>query len=78
MNVREAAIHAAIQALLDSHGDGYQLAEHVIVMGLERVDGDGIESTIWYWAPADQPLWKTGGLIEMGARMVEAADADDD
>lgn len=78
MNRDEQWVREALQTILDAHGDGYQLAEHVVVMGLERVSADGIESTVWYWTPAGQPEWKSAGLLEMGARMLDDADTDID
>ena len=47
----EAQIRVAIQALLDSLGDGWGLAQHVIIMGIERVVDGEIEATSWYWTP---------------------------
>jgi len=58
-----ARIRAAVQALLDAAGDGYQLGPLVISMGLERVTDDGIESTHWYWTPPGQATWITTGLL---------------
>ena len=78
MNGDEQRVREALQAILDAHGDGYQLAEHVIVMGLERVTAEGIESTAWYWAPASQALWKTSGLLETGAWMLDEHGSDID
>lgn len=60
-----ARVRAAIQAVLDAHPDGFQLAQFVIAMGLERVTPDGdIEAIPWVWAPPSQPDWMTGGLLE--------------
>jgi hypothetical protein len=67
----EAQIHAAIQALLDSLGDGWALAQHVIIMGIERVIDGEIEATSWYWCPASQPEWMTDGLMDHGMRLRE-------
>lgn len=67
----EAQIRAAIQALLDSSGDGWALAQHVIIMGIERVVDGEIEATSWYWAPPAQPEWMTDGLIDHGVRLRE-------
>ena len=72
------ALRAAIQGLLDAHGDHWQLAEHLVVMALERVGDDGIESVVWYWSPADQAGWKNAGLLEAAARMLDDADSDID
>lgn len=59
------AVRAAVQAILDHHGDGWSVAQYVICMGLERVTSDGsIEAIPWMWAPPDQADWMTGGLIE--------------
>lgn len=71
-------LRAALQSLLDAHGDHWQLAEHVVVMALERVGPDGIESVVWYWTPAEQAWWKNAGLLEAAARMLDDADTDID
>lgn len=63
----------AIQAVLDSEQDGWCVGQFVVVMGLERVTGDGdLESTPWYWCPPLQPEWMTWGLIDAatGLRLV--------
>lgn len=58
-------IHKAIQQMLDAHGDGWSVAQVVVVMGLERVTPEGrIESTPWVWTPRDQPEWMTDGLLD--------------
>lgn len=67
----EAQIRRAIQALLDSSGDGWALTQHVIIMGIERVVDGEIEATSWYWAPPSQPEWMTDGLIDHGSRLRE-------
>ncbi len=70
------ALRAALQSLLDSHGDHWQLAEHLVVMGLERVTADGIEAVVWVWSPGDQADWKNAGLLEAAARLIEERDED--
>lgn len=61
----EQKIRAAVQALLDEHGDGWELGQIVIAMGLERVTADGrLESSAWVWAPAEQADWMTTGLLD--------------
>lgn len=57
-------IRAAIQKILDDCGDGWTLADYVVVMGLERIDSDQeLESTSWWLAGKGQASWKTAGLI---------------
>ena len=73
----EAQIRVAIQALLDSLGDGWGLAQHVIIMGIERVVDGEIEATSWYWTPPSQPDWMTDGLIDHGMRLREEDPAGD-
>lgn len=66
-----AQVRAAVQNILDAAGDGYQVTQMVICMGLERVvDGD-IESTSWFWTPPGQPDWMTAGLIEAALEIRE-------
>lgn len=63
-------IREAIQAMLDAHGDGWQCAQFVICMGLERVTADGeLESSPWIWAPGQQPDWQTDGLLDAAMEM---------
>ena len=70
-------IRAAIQKLLDTEGDGYQLTQFVLALGLERMNADGhIESTAWVWAPKEQPDWQTDGLLKAAVDMREDADID--
>ena len=63
-------IRQAVQAMLDAHGDGWQCAELVVCMALERVDASGeLESGPWIWTPHDQPEWKTDGLLEAAVEL---------
>jgi len=57
-------LRSAIQQLLNVEGDGWQLDDFVLALGLQRINGDGIvESTAWVWSPAEQADWKTDGLL---------------
>lgn len=67
---------AAIQTWLDAQGDGWTVSQCIVVMGLERVTDDGIESTPWIWAPPDQPDWMTDGLLIAAEEMRDTADTD--
>lgn len=73
----EDQIRVAIQALLDSLGDGWMLAQHVIIMGLERVIDGEIQAISWYWCPAAQAEWMTDGLMEHGFRLREEDPSND-
>jgi hypothetical protein len=69
----------AIQRLLDNHGDGWTLDQHVIVMALQRLSPQGdVENIVWYYVPADQPDWQTAGLLERAIRLSEATTEDHD
>jgi len=58
-------VRTALQAILEAEGDGYQVSQFVVVMGLERFTSAGqIESTAWTWAPDWQPAWMTDGLLD--------------
>lgn len=72
----EAAVRDAIQQLLDEQGDGWQVAQVVIVMGLERMTDGSLDSTPWLWSPPDQPGWQTDGLLEVAMGLPAAADDD--
>ena len=71
-------VRAAIQAKLDELGDGWQLAQHVIVMSLERVTDAGIETIAWYWTPDDQADWMTTGLLDRTLDLNQQANASRD
>lgn len=58
-------IKDAIQKVLDTHGDGWAVAQFVVGMGLERIVDDQVEAVPWIYAPMGQPDWMTEKLIEM-------------
>lgn len=63
-------IREAIQRLLNASGDGWSVAQYVIAMGLERIAPNGeVESTVWYWAPGNQPEWQTAGLLDRASEL---------
>lgn len=58
-------LHAAIQAILDAAGDGWNVNQFVVAMGIERITSDGeLESATWWIAPRSQPEWQTDKLLE--------------
>ena len=71
------AIRAAIQALFDADGDGWQVGQWVAIVGIERVRDDNIESTSWYVHPPDQAEWMTTGLLEAVRELRAGAEAAD-
>lgn len=57
-------IRTAIQQVLDAYGDGWTIADFVVVMGLERVSSTGeLETMPWWCAPPQQAEWVTDGPI---------------
>jgi len=71
-------IRAALQKLVNEDAEGWAVAQFVVVMGLERIAEDGsIEGTAWYWQPADQADWITGGLLDAAQDIRASADYDD-
>lgn len=71
-------IRAAVQAMLDSHGDGWSLSQVVVCMALERVNPNGeVESMPWLWAPPQQPGWMTAGLIDAASELLDWSRSDD-
>lgn len=69
----------AIQHYLDTHGDGWTLDQHVIVMALQRLSPQGdLENVVWYYVPADQPSWQTAGLLDRAVRLSDEATEDTD
>lgn len=71
-------IRAAIQHMLDTLGDGWQIAQHVIAMSLERVHDGQVETTAWYWSPPGQPDWMTTGLLDAAVELDVDANHDTD
>ena len=70
-------IRSAIQSILDGEGDGWQVGQFVLAMGIERWRGEGVESSAWVWAPPDQPEWMSCGLLESAREMMrETSDTD--
>lgn len=72
-------VRAAIQAVLDKVGDGWQLGpSFVVAMGLERIVGGELEAVAWYMTPQGQADWATDGLLLAVIAVREADDDDDD
>lgn len=68
-----------LQQILNLSGDGWQLAQHVICMGLERVNSDGqLECTAWVYSPPDQADWMSDGLLQACLELRQSCEADDD
>lgn len=71
-------IRAAIQAMLDDLGGGWQCAQHVVAIGLERIDSGGhIETAACCWSPPGQPDWMTTGLLGRAVDLDAEANIDD-
>ena len=69
------AVRAAIQALFDADGEGWQVGQWVTVVGLERLrDGGGVEATSWWVSPPQQAEWMTDGLLESAKELRETAE----
>jgi hypothetical protein len=74
----EDMIRTAIQKLMERDGEGWQVQDFVVALGLQRLNADGhLESTPWVWAPTDQPEWHTDGLLRAAIDMRDSADTDD-
>ena len=72
-------IREAIQQFLNDAGDGWNLTQYVVAMGLQRIDSNGnVESIAWYYAPEGQADWQTGGLLEEASALHENAEEDED
>lgn len=68
-----------LQVMLDNAGDGWQIAQHAVCLGLERVNSDGeLEFTPWIWTPPNQAEWMTDGLIRAVMELRLDADIDTD
>lgn len=71
------AVRAALQAILDNDGEGWQLgASFVVVMGIERITNGGIEAVAWYTHPAGQADWTTDGLLRAAVDLRAGFDED--
>jgi hypothetical protein len=72
-------LRAALQYLLNSEGDGWQLSHYVVVLGLQRMDaGGGVENTVWMTVPHEQPDYVTDGLVTAAEEMRACADTEGD
>lgn len=72
-------LREAIQEFLDKEGDGWNLTQYVVAMGLQKINDSGeIESIAWYVAPDEQADWQTGGLLEEAVALHKEADEDED
>lgn len=73
----QARLRDAIQAVLDEQGDGWDIGQYVLALGLERIRDGVIESTAWVWAPPQQPEWQTDGLLLAACDLRDTADTSD-
>ena len=72
-------LRQAIQNVLDSAGDGYQLAHYVVVMGIQKIDADGaVTSSAWLAHPIDQADYVTDGLLNSADEMRAWAGVEDE
>jgi hypothetical protein len=65
-----------IQQRLDTEGEGWQAAHYVVVIGLERITGDGVEHHSCMYNAANQPDYITTGLLDKADEM-STADVED-
>ena len=72
-------IREAIQKWLNDEGEGWNLTQFVVAMGLERIQSDGaIESIAWYHAPESQADWQTAGLLDEAAALHKSSESEED
>ena len=72
-------LRESLQYMLDCEGDGWQLVHHVVAMGLQKMDANGvITSTTWMVVPAEQPDYVTDGLVQAAEDMRASCDIEDD
>lgn len=76
MNAAEY-LRRCIQKILDD-GDGWQVDQFVICLGLERIVDGRVESTPWVWSPPEQPDWQTDGLMRAAWELRCDSDVDSD
>lgn len=74
----EDNIRTAVQAALDTAGDGWSLGQIVICMGIERYYDGEFQSAAWVWAPRNQPEWMTDGLLRAAEDLRMGCDAESD
>lgn len=68
-----------IQTMLNNAEDGWNLAQFVLCMGLERVTSDGeLECTAWVWSPPGQADWMTDGLLQASMDLRQSCEHEDD
>ena len=69
----------AIQAVLDSAGDGWHLAHYVVVTGIQRLNSEGhVDTAVWTAAPIDQAEYITDGLLTSAEEIRSACQVDND
>lgn len=71
-------LRTALQALLDSEGDGWMISHYVVVLGIEKVTAAEIKSSVWLAVPHAQPDYVSDGLLAAGVDMRENADLEED
>ena len=71
-------LRAALQEILDTEGEGWQVDAFVICLGLERISDGTVESTPWIWMPAEQPDWVTDGLLNASQDLRYITEVDSD
>lgn len=68
-------VRKAIQSLLDEDGEGWQVDDYVICVGLERIEDGHIETAAWYYAPVEQAEHCTDGLLNAATALRQEAQA---
>lgn len=72
-------IREAIQQHLDDEGEGWNVDQFVVAMGLVRINSDGeVESLPWVISPASQPDWQTEGLLHKATTIQTCVGVDPD
>ena len=71
-------LREALQYLLDAEGDHWMVSHWVAVLGIERVGGGDIKTSVWMAMPPSQPDYVTDGLLKAAEELREHADLEDD
>jgi hypothetical protein len=70
-------IRDELQRILDEWGDGWSVSHYAVIVGIERMTGDSVESTAYVHAPDSQARYVTSGLLLDGAKSLNDVDDED-
>jgi hypothetical protein len=71
-------IREELQKILDDEGDGWSVSHYAVLVGIERMAGEGVlESCVYIHEPDGQPVYVTSGLLLDGAKTLPDMDGEE-